>query len=201
MINLKLNGKTLKVPASWEDVTFDQYIKYLRSDGNNLKVVSIFTEIPEDVLLNPKTEIVGFDNIITALDFLNDKPEFEITYKLGKYTIPKDITFESPAQYFDMKACMINAADVISCTEKYADILAIYVQKIRDGAYDQEKAKAMVPDIMKMPAGEVLSAGSLFIVKLLNLSKNTPKTSLKQVTKSKKSRQGLTSSRKRSARR
>lgn len=58
-------------------------------------------------------------------------------------------------------------------TEAYATYCALYLQKIRDGEYDSDKALKMVPELMNYPASDIISAGGFFFVTLQSLSNGT----------------------------
>lgn len=207
MITFKLNGKKIKIASSWGDLTFKQYLEIFTLTDDYRLLLGILTGIDIETIKN--AIIIGFDQLIEAMSFVNTPftiPEYSNT--LGKYKLPVNskghfnVQFESLAQFEDMRAVIktIPPNDIKAHTEAYARYAAIYLQKIRDGEYDPEKAKAMVEDVMEMPALEVLSAGSFFYVKLMSLLNGTTKTSQNTPQIQKKSKPVSRKSRKPSAR-
>lgn len=188
MIHFKINGKKVPMPSKWEDLSLNQYLQILNIPDDFLKVVSILSGVNYEII--NQCTVVGLESVIEAISFLNTPPDVPgYTPKVGPYTLPGtkdgkfDIQFESLAQFEDMRGIMKtlpfkdNKYDITALTHAYARFVAIYLQKIRDGKYDPEKAKAMVPEVEKMPALEVICAGSFFFLKLRSLSSGTQKTS------------------------
>lgn len=205
MIQFKLNGKKVKVASTWNDLTFNQYLKIQKLKDDLFEVVSICSGL--DIELLKKSEIIGIEAVIEAVKFMSEPPVIpESVSKIGKYTIPLDskgqfnVQFKRLDQFEDMRKIMANAKDIHSVTESFPQYLAIYLQAIRDGSYDFQKAMAMVPEIRELPALEVISLGSFFLIKLLNLSSGTAKTSQNTTQKRKKSKPGSRNSRKSSVR-
>jgi hypothetical protein len=89
--------------------------------------------------------------------------------------------------------------DPIDLTKSYGQFVSIYLQKIRDGQYEYSKATDMLEEVYKMPAIQVITAGSFFFLKLLTLTTGTAVSFRPTTPNRKKSKQGSTSSRKRSA--
>lgn len=173
-IQIELNKVKQKkqIPTTWEEVTFDQFVKMLevKTDAETL---SIFTGIDADIIL--KAKIKGVEDIFYHLEFLQTKPEWDSYPEefLG-VTMPKDITYHSLAPYVDSKASIKSVAD-------YAKVVAIYLQAVKSNwdGYDFDKAMELVPEIMQQPAREVVGLGNFFIVKLFPLKTNTTANSPK----------------------
>ena len=207
MIPFKLNGKNLKMPSSWMDLTFDQYIKVLQCKGGTVEIISLFTGVDKEALL--KSEFTGLEYVMEAISFLKEPFVFEkATPNVGKYKLPLNskgefnIQFETLAQFEDMRSEMIKTPDndLVELVKSYAKFVAIYVQKIRDGEYNYDKALALIPEIYTMPAHEVITTGSFFFVKLLTLLIGTAPTSPKATTNQKKKKPDLVKSPKSSVR-
>lgn len=184
MIAFKLNDKPLQIPSAWHETNFFQYVSVMEGVSDTGKVISLFTGIDHETI--KKANFTGLELVITALSFLRTVPEIPATVsQVGKYKLPLDsngefnIQMESLAQFEDLRAIIkkLPNNDVIALTKSYSYIVAIYLQKIRDGEYDPDKAKSMVAEVEQMPALEVVSAGSFFLIKLLNLLNGTVKTS------------------------
>lgn len=198
MIQFKLNGKKIQIPSSWDDLSFKQYCEFGKSKLDIIGLIHLFSGIDCEIL--KKATIIGIDDIIIALSFLNKLPKTpESVEKCGKYPIPKDfnIQFESLAQFEDMrKVMLVSSSDLIKLTESYSTYVAIYLQKIRDGEYDYSKALEMIREVEQMPAMEVLCLGNFFTVKVLTLLNGTSINSRHTNQTRKKSKQATTSSRK-----
>jgi len=206
MITFKLNAQSYQIPTTWEDVTFKQYIQLFDLKDDTIQLVSIFTGLEYDILKN--AVIVGLDDILKALSFVNKKPEFPGSVsQCGPYQIPNNtkgqfnIQHESLAQFEDMRQIMrkIPANDIKEHTKAYGKYVAIYLQKIKNGEYKPLMVPEMEDEVENMPAFEVCSLGAFFFLKLWSLSTGTvsaspstalTKTKTKQATKTSKKRSG-----------
>lgn len=175
-----LNKKSIEVTDSWDTMTFAQYLRILKLKDDTIELVSILTGIDYDYL--KRNDIKGVDKILYAAQFVKTPPQFkedELT-QIGEWKLPLnskgffDIQFESLAQFEDMRMVITTKQDGVQAhTEAYAKYCALYVQKLRDGQYDGDKAMAMVPEIMQLPAGQIITAGSFFFVKLMSFLNGT----------------------------
>ncbi len=207
MITFKLDNKQIHMPSSWEDLTFSQYIKIMEGQKDIPGIISVLTGIDVEVLR--KAEIKGLDMVIQSIAFLNKPPKFDgVCSQVGKYKLPLNskgefnIQFESLAQFEDMRQAMrqVVSNDIKSHTLAYATYVSIYLQKIKDKEYNYDDALKMIPDVMQMPAHEVIIAGGFFFLKLLNSLHGTPTTSPTTPQNQKKNRPASTNSKKHSAR-
>lgn len=174
-----LNGKPIEVTDSWDKMTFAQYLRVLKIGKNDMiEILSIVTGIEYETL--KKAKIGGLPKIMFLARFITDPknpPNFpEKPTHIGKYKLPLNskgvfnIQFESLAQFEDMRQVMINVKEGVHAhTEAYATYCALYLQKIRDGEYDSDKALKMVPELMNYPASDIISAGGFFFVTLQSL--------------------------------
>lgn len=177
MIKFKLNGKPLQIPSSWDDVTLSQHLEITKTKTGISGLISIFTGIHEETLKTAKIE--GLNEVIEALSFVRKAPNYsgEVT-NIGKYKLPLnskgvfDIQFETLGQFEDLRAIMMAMKDD-NQFESFAKACAIYLQKVRDGEYNHEKAMSMVPEVYNMPSNQVMTAGSFFFLKLVNLLSGT----------------------------
>lgn len=188
MIPFKLNGKQIKFPSSWHDLTFAQHIKIMEGSCNTYhKLISLFTGIDEETIRkhDEAGKIAGIDQILTALNFLKTPAKYDtVTTELGPFKLPINhnkqfnIQFESLAQFEDMRARMLKVPDndAVELAKAYPSYIAIYLQKIRDGRYVSNKAKDMEAEICNYPAYQVITLGSFFLIKLLNLLTGIPAT-------------------------
>lgn len=205
MIVFRLNSKRVKVASSWEDLTMSQYLQVQKLKDDFLQLVSICSGLDYEIL--KKAEIVGLESVIEAVKFVSKPPEIPSSVqKLGKYTIPLDskgqfnIQYKRLDQFEDMRKIMTGAKDIGSIIEAFPQFVAIYLQPIRDGQYQFSKAMDMVEEVKELPALQVISLGSFFLIKLLTLSNGTPKTSQNTSQKPKKLKPGSKNSRKSSGR-
>lgn len=171
-----LNGKPINLTDSWAKMTFKQYLRVIKMSKDDLiEKLSIVTGIEYEIL--KKAKIGGLPKLMYMAKFLNETPSFpEKPTKIGKYKLPLnshgifDIQLESLAQFEDMRMVMQKLeATLYAHTEAYATYCALYLQKIRDGEYDSDKAFKMVPELMDYPASDIISAGGFFFVKLHSL--------------------------------
>jgi hypothetical protein len=192
MITFKitLNGKlqSKQVPTTWKEITFDQYIKMIALKGNEVELISLFTGIdPKSIA---KAKIQGLDQLMSAFEFMSTPPQWtEAPKEMLGVTIPKDITFQSLGPYIDCRHLIQTASsDPATFVESYAKFCAVYIQAAQSGweGYDIDKAMSLVPEIIQLPAWEVVGLGSFFIVKFFPLTKNTKKASPTTATRPKK---------------
>lgn len=181
-----LNGKQIEVTDSWDAMKFHQYLRVIKLKDDTVEMISILTGIDYETL--KKANIKGIEKLLYAAQFLNVPPTIvqfpEKPTHIGPYKLPLnskgvfDIQFESLAQFEDMRQVMTKLeTGVYAHTEAYATYCALYLQKIRDGEYDGEKALKMVPEIMNYPASDVIVAGGFFFVKLQSLLHGTANNS------------------------
>lgn len=205
MIEFKLNGKPLSIPTAWEELNCAQYLQIMDLGDDYLKAVSILSGLDYETLKTAKIE--GLESIIAATSFMNKVPDFGGTCdSAGGYRLPKNdkgqfnIQFESLAQFEDMRALLKTCIDAKSIAKAFPYFVAIYLQKIRDTDYSYSKAIEMVPEVMAMPAKEVIITGSFFYVKLRSLLSGTLKTSPPTTPSQKKKKPVSAGSRKSSGR-
>lgn len=190
---LTLNGKEVQFTDSWLKMSFTQYLRILKLTDDKIELISILTGLDYDYL--KKAKITGLESILYKAQFLNEPPQFHVKpTHIGPYKLPLnsegifDIQFESLAQFEDMRQIMTKLEQGIHAhTEAYAKYCAIYLQKLRDGQYDGDKALAMVPEVMLYPASDVIVAGGFFFVKLQSLSTGTQSSSQSSAPHRKKS--------------
>lgn len=179
-----LNGKPIAITDSWDKMTFAQYLRVLKMPKDDLiEAFSIITGIDYDTL--KKAKIGGLPKLMYLAKFLNEKIDFpDKPTKIGKFKLPLnskgifDVQLESLAQFEDMRHVMnTTEATIHAHTEAYATYCALYLQKIRDGEYDSDKAFKMVPELLQYPASDIISAGGFFFVRLQTLLNGTANNS------------------------
>jgi len=180
----KLNGQPLSIKDSWDDLTFNDYERIMRLGEDDYKeVISILTGIPRETL--ESAQLNGIEAVLQAGSFMSTPPVFEgYTPKIGAYSLPAnsngqfDIQSESLGQFEDMRVIMKSAGEnILTLVGSYPKFVSIYLQKVRDGEYNPDKAKAMVDEIKALPAKEVIILGGFFYAKLRSLLNGTPRNS------------------------
>ena len=172
------------------------------------KLIAIFTGMPEESIrkADEAGKINNIDKILSALNFLKTPAKFDkVTTEIGPFKLPLNhkkefnIQFESLGQFEDMRARMLKVPDndALELVNAYPSYIAIYLQKIRDGKYSNDKAKAMEAEIWQYPAHQVITLGSFFLIKLVNLLRGTQATSPTTNQNPKKKKPVLTGYRKR----
>lgn len=206
MIKVSINGTPANFPTKWEEVTYGQYLKILVSKSKAELIAILLNQDFEE--LKNKT-VTGLESLFDVISFTDQVPKFETSYpKIGPYRLERnndlnenfDIRFESLGQFEDMRSAMIKVKsdEPLSLMLTYGKSVAIYLQKIRDKAYDNTKVPELEDEIKGYPACEVMGLGQFFFLKLMRLSNGTPKTSPPTVPSPKKSRRALKSSKRRS---
>lgn len=189
-----LNGKPIQITDSWDKMTFAQYLRVLKMPKDDLiEAFSIITGIDYDTL--KKAKIGGLPKLMYVSRFMNEAPKFpEKPTKIGKFKLPLnskgifDVQLESLAQFEDMRQVMNGLQPTIYAhTEAYATYCALYLQKLRDGEYDSDKAFKMVPELFQYPASDIISAGGFFFVRLQTLLNGTASNSPNTAPRQKKS--------------
>ena len=172
---------------------------------DTVQLVSIFTGLEYEYL--KKSVIVGLDDILKALSFINKPANFPGSVnQVGPYKIPNNmkgafnIQHESLAQFEDMRAIMnkLKQGDIKEHTQAYLKYCAIYIQKLRDGEYKPLMVPEVEDELENYPAYQICSLGAFFFLKLRSLSIGTPSDSPNISPKLKKSKPVTKGSKKRS---
>jgi hypothetical protein len=180
VITFKIQGSKYQLPTTWQDVTYQQYISLLTLPDSLLHQINLFTKIGLDVLFT--AELRNLEKISMALSFLNIAPkvvEDKPTRMVGKFTMPKDCTIESLAQFEDLRGLLNRRpADIatpennVQFAELCLEACAIYVQKIKDGKYDSTKVPGVKDELRTESCIEVIQTGGFFLAKPLHTSMN-----------------------------
>lgn len=209
MIEFSIGKDKYKLPSSWYEVTYKQYLQYSQGNKDLLKILCVFSGADYEII--KKAKIVGLNKILAHLQFALKDPVFgDTTPQIGPYKLPIDknkrfdIQFEYLSQFEDMRKLMIETANAKDQLDAYLNSFpkycAIYLQKIRDGEYDALKAMDMVEEVMNYPAHEVMSNGAFFLIELTSLLTGTEKTSQPVSPTRTKTKPGSVGSKKNSAR-
>lgn len=171
-IQLELNGiKTEKeIPTKWKEVNFSQFIKLVEAGDDPAKIISIFTDIEEEILR--KAKISNLESIIHILGFLKSEMNLKVPETCMGYKIPKNLEFETIGQFQDLKAEAVQIKDAKSF-DKYALFCAIYATN----PYDYREAEKLIPTFLNAPCEEVMAIGNFILVKLAELMTGIPSKS------------------------
>lgn len=189
MIKFNVNGRVVNIPTNWDEVTFEQYLSVIRASENEDSLVQALAAIcGVEYALFRKAELKGFEQVMTALTFLNTPPDWSNPRPkaVGAFALPEDITLSSVAQYEDMKSIWDGVKDkpIADLVAKMPLIVALYLQKYSTGVYDHSQAEELAPKLHQYPAREVVEAANFFIAKLLTMTLGTPKTYRRQSLRS-----------------
>lgn len=200
MINFKINGKSVLIPTSWEDLTYSQYLEIFNLKDDVLQLVSILSGTDYEILKT--ATISGLDKLLEAISFINTPPEFPgYVSECGPYKIPSNkegkfnIQYESLGQFEDARQAISKTEPgALALTKAYGKIVSIYLQKIKDGKYNPSEVPAMEEEINNYPAYQIITLGGFFFLKLRSLLSGTVKTSPPIPQTPKKSKRGSTGS-------
>ena len=185
MIKIKIDGKAHELPERWEEVSFETFLKLIGAQDDYVQIMSIILGLPEAELRTSK--IQGLDLVIRALSFLSKQPEVDATpERLGTYTFPKDVSYETVEQFEDTRRSINQLADkdLKDQTEALALYAAIYCQN----PYDSEKAQYLSRSFYALPCTEVMAAGSFFQAKCLSMHSGLSMSYLRKNIRLKKKR-------------
>lgn len=186
MIPFKINRKKYQVPTRWQDVCFLHYIELLKAPNNIIHQISIFTGISVESLT--KAELKNAERIALAISFLNThyvpgKP----SRMVGKYVLPTDVTIQSLGQFEDLRGITQRIPEIIrklaskeplsveenvTLANSYLEACAIYVQKIKDGAYDPYKVPGVMDELKQHSFTEIIDTGAFFLFRPYRSSQN-----------------------------
>lgn len=212
MITFKLNGKPIEIATSWDEFSYNQWLRAMEPLEFK-QLFAVCADLPDDENLQ-KAQITGnIDGLVVAMKFVNKPPVWnDVVLQCGPHKLPinhkgqYNITYEDLDQFEDMRSLMnkIEGTTTEQRTKSiawlYPQFLSIYLQKIRDGYYSYSKACEMIAEIKTYPAREVVTLGSFFLVKLTSLLNGTPDSSQTTAPNLKKKKPGMADSKKRSAR-
>jgi hypothetical protein len=205
-LDITLNGKLThkNIPTSWDQVTYKQFLDLVDCVDDYVKAISVFTGVPSEVIR--KAKILGLDDVIHVLGFLRQECPTRIPERLGLYPIPKNLGFETIAQYEDIQEEVKRSKELTPKEQlaKYPLYCAVYACKhlsiercvaldekfpnegIVYGEYHWRKAEVMQEDFINCPVSEVLGIGNFTLLKLTALNLNINPSYRQPVTRMKK---------------
>lgn len=167
-IQIELNKVKVEknIPTSWKEVTFGQFLKIADAKDDHAKLISIFTDIPEETL--KKAKISNLESLIALMSFMRTPMSLDLPDSVMGYKIPKSLELESIGQYQDLK---LELADITAENgfHKYPLFCAIYATN----PYDYQKAEELASTFLNAPCEEVVAVGNFTLLKLTGLMTNT----------------------------
>lgn len=195
--------KAESVPYEWRGVNFGKFKAICEKATDEIFILSVFLGIEPDVLRKAKVE--NFEVIMAKLKFLYKPPLWDETpRKLGAITMPADITFESTAQFEDMRSVYkMDKNQVEEVTKNpvleylnFAKLAAIYYQPLLEKAEYKGinyVTDCILPELDSLSCVEVVSLGRFFYAKLVSLSSGIPMSYLIANIPQKRKRRGFES--------
>lgn len=185
-ITVILNGVKVHkdIPTSWDKVTYGQFLKLAECGSDIAKIVSVFTDIDEAILR--KSKIINLEAVTSYLSFLNvAMPDLEVPDKVLGYDIPKNLEFETVAQYSDLQQ-EINKTqgDQNAILKSYPLFVATYAMS----PYDPLQVEEFSKQFLNAPCMEVLAIGNFTLVRSIGSNLGISPNYLRGVTLMKKLR-------------
>lgn len=182
------NVKVVKdIPTRWAEVTFSKFLQLSKQGDDYLKVISLFTGVPEDTLI--KAKISNLDDVLVHLTFLKSDPVTEIlsppTKVLG-YDIPKDLGFKTIGQLKDIQRIWEQGIEDKITPLEQLERFPLYLATYALTEYDYRDAEALAPVFLEAPCPEVLYVGNFTLTKLVVLKTSTKSDSPRRKARLKK---------------
>lgn len=172
-VTIYINGTkhTRDIPTSWDQVTFETFLK-LDSVGNDrIKAISVFADLPYDQLKSAR--VINLEGLIAALGFMDSPAQAYIPETICGYPIPKDLAMEEVQMFIDLKDYVTKTKDKTPLEQlaNYTTYCAVYACRQAFGKYDWQLAEKMAPQFLKAPCTEVMGVGNFTLLKLGGLMK------------------------------
>jgi len=159
------------LPSKWEEVTVKQFIDLEGSKGtdNPTELLSILSGVPLPKIMDTKSNLqIQIDE---ALNFITLNPPAwkelalrdKYLFKGQFYNVPKDLELETFGQKILLQN-KLNATDNPIQVIAYA--IAIYMQKVIDGRFDEKKAEGLEKEVLQMRITEVYPLAIFFFQEL-----------------------------------
>jgi hypothetical protein len=168
-----IESKQLHFPQSWDEVRFDQYIKYLRKI-KALNYSPSRLRFMEAINGDGSQEV--FDTIpelIMNLDFVHIPPALnepkKIDLEMFTLDIPRPIKFHCREQIDDVNEYLeqLYGADGFIMMESGALFCALYCQPLINPNYSKEDALNLVYKILKAPVTQVMDLYGFIMIHLI----------------------------------
>lgn len=169
MIAIKVNGKPHNIPENYEELTFAMWCDIIeaRQAADYDKIISIFTGLPVEEIKGAR--IQGLEIILKKMKFLQKEPLMdEKPIKLGPYTFPENIAYETTEQYQETLK-EINRVTALNDVAESNRALALYAAIYCCDPFSIDRAKKLAETFMNLPCMEVMAAGSFFMARSQSL--------------------------------
>lgn len=161
----------MKIPESWEQInvaTF-QRLAHLENDyTDTLALLAALMNVTRKELMNSKDNLRAETTAALKLVALQ-QPTWEaqpdkklFTFEGKQYKVPKDLSF----QRFGQKVLLQNKLLSEEPADCIAYAVALYMQPILDGSFDDEKIEPLEQKILLMPALDIFWIATFFLNKL-----------------------------------
>ena len=172
-IEYKGQKKTYSLPSSWEEVTVQQFIALEVSGGYQGKYVQLLQDLtgaPLPVIQNTKTDLQL--QIRSALEFIITKPpnwnklarRDKYKFKGAFFEVPENLELETALQKILVQNKLNSTKNVAECIPY---VIAVYMQKVINGYFDEQKAAVLEEEVLQMPIVEMFSLATFFFRRLL----------------------------------
>ena len=184
MVKVKINGKEHQFPTRYEDMDFRTWCNLAgaRASKNYSEIIAILTGLSIEEVTGAGIE--GLEILLKAIKFLQDEPVLDETpTKVGYYTFPTDIRYETVEQYQDTLNEIYRIkglGDIKEANKALALYTAIYCQRDLKNKYDPDRAKILAETFMSYPCLEVMSAGHFFMARSQSLETGYSMSFLRQ---------------------
>lgn len=177
-IQATLNGVKVEreIPTSWKQVTYSNFLDLKAIGNDDLGIISYFTVIDKNTLR--KAKIRNLDAVLNALNFLRSDIDTTLPESVFGYKIPKNLEFETLAQYEDLKKAISEAKDEDDLLRLYPLFCGTFTMD----SYDPLTVDDFSRQFFNAPCGEVLAVGNFTLKKLGELSQTSKPISPQAVT-------------------
>lgn len=172
MVTIKVNGKSIDIPSSWDDVTVQQYREMDRCSHelNSARLLSILAGIDYDILIN--FDCSQFDEkVLMHLDFMHEIPDWEnlpkpthLTIGGVQYKVPESIQSTTWFQRTMMKTLAVEGVEKsMRMTELIAPALTYMMQPVLDGKVNDKRFEEVQMIMDKLPIKQAYPLASFFL--------------------------------------
>ena len=161
----------MKIPESWEEINVAcfQRLAHLENDyTDTLALLAALMNVSRKELMNSKDNLRAETTAALKLVALQ-QPTWEkqpdpklFTFEGKQYKVPKDLSFER----FGQKVLLQNKLLSEEPADCIAYAVALYMQPILDGSFDDEKIEPLEQKILLIPALDIFWIATFFLNKL-----------------------------------
>lgn len=168
MITAKIDGRTVKIPTQWSEVTYRDFIELSVLKNDLVAQLAYLMGMTKDEFSNG-TFSESLDSIFVTTKFLTKCPIRQYPETLGVYTPGRDIRTMAQLNAIS-EECEVNVKteDTRGKMQGLARIAAIQCQGL-DEPFDAEKARYLGETFMSLPCLEVYETGFYFFAKAMSL--------------------------------